>query len=673
MLYGPTVIQCQRESSMPSSQSVSERPPTATQSSNRPSLATILSLIATACVFALAHPFVGLLGDSKIYLGRALADIDPTGVGRDMMFRLDGQSAFSLFPVLARALVSYLSPLATAKTLVAIGMAFWFSAFIWFVSRAAPRRIWLIALVAMLTPSAYGPYNLLRYAEALAEPRPFSEALTILALGAILAGRKWIASALLVCAAALHPIMALAGMAAFSIYLCLEDRRWLAAAAALAAAIAIAAAYGAPVVERLFVTIDPAWLSILLARNSYLFPHAWPVSAWSFAALQASTVAFAAALAPPRLRRLLVAVLLAGVAGLAVGWLCGGVTHNLLIIQAQTWRMWWLVGFLAAVSLGLTAERLGRGDASDRVALACLATAWICTRDIEFLSLALVGVSAFVALRPQDKRLDFSDRLVRIVWIALALAVGATCLWSLRDIGQFADYFQPGFQPQILQLASTFVIELVRLAAIALAAFGAPVAFLAVAPAARIAATAGLALVAIAVWDDATSYDRSLARAERQTGLESLMPERRGETLWLGGATEPWFWLGRPNWGAEIQGAGIVFSRALALAYEDRARFQMRVGIAGEEMMGHFAHRRQSFFADLKEDAVAAVCQRSDGPTYIVAPVRNDAVLAPELKARRWQAPAARIEALVVDDQVKYERIEKYAVISCGDHRGARQ
>jgi hypothetical protein len=40
-------------------------------------------LLALAAIFLMTHAYGGIAGDSKIYMGRALADLDPSGVGRD--------------------------------------------------------------------------------------------------------------------------------------------------------------------------------------------------------------------------------------------------------------------------------------------------------------------------------------------------------------------------------------------------------------------------------------------------------------------------------------------------------------------------------------------------------------------------------------------------------------
>ena len=57
-------------------------------------------------VFALGRPYRGILQDPQIYIGRAVADLDPSGVGRDLMFVHDGQFGFSLFPFVVRETVA---------------------------------------------------------------------------------------------------------------------------------------------------------------------------------------------------------------------------------------------------------------------------------------------------------------------------------------------------------------------------------------------------------------------------------------------------------------------------------------------------------------------------------------------------------------------------------------
>src|SRR6516165_9919177 len=73
-----------------------------------------IPLIALS-VFLLSRPYPGIVQDAYIYMGRALADLDPDGVGRDLMFVHDGQFGFSLFRYMSKAMVAMTGLASAAK------------------------------------------------------------------------------------------------------------------------------------------------------------------------------------------------------------------------------------------------------------------------------------------------------------------------------------------------------------------------------------------------------------------------------------------------------------------------------------------------------------------------------------------------------------------------------
>jgi hypothetical protein len=77
-------------------------------------------------IFLLSRPYQGIVQDGYIYIGRALADLDPNGVGKDMMYVHDGQFGFSLFRYIAKELVAIFGAAAAAKTLAFSAAAAWF-------------------------------------------------------------------------------------------------------------------------------------------------------------------------------------------------------------------------------------------------------------------------------------------------------------------------------------------------------------------------------------------------------------------------------------------------------------------------------------------------------------------------------------------------------------------
>ena len=73
-----------------------------------------------------------------LYVGGALAALDPQGVGEDPMWRLDGQMRFSLFPMLLRPLVATLGAEHAALVVAACGLLLWSAALV-VLARVARR------------------------------------------------------------------------------------------------------------------------------------------------------------------------------------------------------------------------------------------------------------------------------------------------------------------------------------------------------------------------------------------------------------------------------------------------------------------------------------------------------------------------------------------------------
>lgn len=620
------------------------------------------ALLALGAFYALEHPFPGITGDSKIYMGRALADLDPSGVGGDFMFRLDGQSQFSLFTSAARWLLGHLPLALVAASMAAVAGFLWFGGALAFARQAMPSRALAVAAVVFAAPAFYGPYRLLSYAEALAEPRPYAEAFTLFALAAFLGGRLVSSLALLAIAAALHPIMALAGVAAIGLALCLEDRRWLLLAFGGAIVLVAAVALDAPMAGRLRVFVDAQWLSLLMDRNAYLFPHLWKTDDFILPAIQSATILLAANRAEGRLKRLLYAGLANGVAGVFIAWVAGALAPSLLVLQAQTWRMWWLTAFLGAFSLALCAVRAG--SVRERFALAMLAFAWIMASHGPIVFGAL-GIACFVVTPRFSGETAVSEKVANYAWLGLAAAVvipAAVMLVKWLDMPASA-----GFTAVFSQRLLAVVGDALLLAAIALAAFGLPQAVARLPRFAMLACACVAATLGARLWSDPDSYAREIAAARVQADLKQMTP-RGGEILWLQGSLEPWVWLRRPHWLGDIQGAGIVFSRDLAMLYRERADALAAAGLDNGGLVRRYADMPKEWLAKLDRKGVRQICGRNDAPAYIVAPVAS-AALDPALDAKLWRPPALRLETSVAGDKVETIRFESYAVIDCAQAR----
>lgn len=334
------------------------------------------AVLCVAAIFLLSHPFAGMIGDSKIYMGRALADADPGGVGRDIMFVLDGQSRFSLFGFLARTALANLSPAFSAQAIVVLSQILLIAALVVFCRRLAGRRFVGIAILAAVLPAAYGPPGLLHFAEPLAEPRPLAEAFVLFGLVAWLANRRLVSAALLVIAAAIHPLMALAGLAAIGIILMTEHVAWRFLAGATAFAFVAGAAFGLPFARRLLELADAQWLELLRSRSPLLFPDLWIGDTAPLMGVQALTLLAAAQRSAGQLRLMFLAVLATGVGGIALACIAGLYWPSILLLQLQVWRTWWLVAALSPIAFGYLVVDIGRRSPREQIALAALTLAW---------------------------------------------------------------------------------------------------------------------------------------------------------------------------------------------------------------------------------------------------------------------------------------------------------
>jgi hypothetical protein len=223
-------------------------------------------------VFVLSRSRRGIVQDTYIYLGRALADLDPNGVGRDLMFVHDGQFGFSLFRFITKAMVELFGLGAGAEILAILAALAWFFAAAFLARQfASGAAVWTLVVFTALLPAAYGAPHLLSFAERFAIPRPFDEALVLAGLAALAAGRDAVCLGCLLAAAFLHPIMAPAGFGVFVAVLGLEDKRWFWFCTFAGALLVLAGALGLPLTDRLFTAIDPSLKSLHESRSRFCF------------------------------------------------------------------------------------------------------------------------------------------------------------------------------------------------------------------------------------------------------------------------------------------------------------------------------------------------------------------------------------------------------------------
>lgn len=626
----------------------------------------VVALVAVAGLCALARPYRGVTHDAILYVGRALADLGVTGYARDPMFVHDGQSGLSIFSVLLRALVERMGVPEASITLAALAGVGWFAAMAFFArSVAGPRLVWAILAVTAVAPSTYGGFGVFRFAETIAVPRPFAEAAVIAALAAFVAGRQWLSFGLLALSAAVHPIMALAGLATLGMVLCLEDRRWLKLGLVAFLGLVVGAVLGLPILDRLLRTPDPAWEEALRG-NAYLFPSLWPSATWATVAVQVTTLGVAAHISTGRVRRLLLAVIAAGLGGVLLSAVCGDLDPLLLVVQAQPWRALWLVAALSPAALVLCFHRHWKDGAKARLWLAALAVAWI---GIDDLVPALSASAVCVLLCCRAKPLDgVSARVTALVWGLVALYAAA--IWVMRIL--FAASILAD-KPREMRLRFSTLVDLdlllapslVILVAVVILARRREVALLPAGVAA--AAVAGCALL---TWDDRSATQRALDLGRPDPALLAQLAGDPGAVLWIGGSRQAWTWAARPNWASPMQRAGIVFSREIAILTEERFRRLIRLRFATE---GHRAPFKPTVRVELTPTAMdlSELCASADAPAWIVGPLDGTFTWPTGVAVSPWQAPARDYALIPTDAGHVWHRTGQFGIVGCAQVRGA--
>ena len=616
--------------------------------------ARFAAVASLAAVWALLRPYAGIVHDSRIYIGRALADLSPQTIGLEYAFLHDGQSRFSLFPRLIDGLVAALGPGLAAELISAAGLALWVSAAAYLLSRfLRGPSLWAALACLAAFPARYGGYDVFSWAEPFATPRIFAEAASLVALGLLLDGRRLAAAALLAIAIALHPLVALPIAAAAVVLLGFADRRWwllfpAAGLAALGAALA-----GAPVADRLLQPIDPQWLAVLQHRSPFLFPRNWAPANWALLVCQAATLILTYRGAPSGLRRLIVA---AGVVG-ALGIAASALVPTLLVVQLQLWRAAWLVSVLAAGLFAFCAVHLWRGGRAPRSALAMLAAAWIGQASLPIAAF-ICGLAILLAVLPRAEALP--RWALGLTWpylLLIAVGMAGVETWHLlrSAVGLPLEAWLSA--PAV---ASTLLL---RAGLVAFAVWWAlrppparpPSGFRLLAAVAVVGAVIGFL-----TWDARPPFAKMAEARPGAPRLASTVPG--GSVVWLDDRGSSWLLTGEPEWWSLRQGAGGLFDRQLALEWRRRFDILARAHMVRPDIdfaaAGSLFGERPVGAASLRE-----VCASNDGPAWIVAPLERVEPASLALAASIWR-PAAQ-DIVPAPSGGRMTRISAYAIFSC--------
>lgn len=544
-------------------------------------------------LFLLSRPYTGIQHDARLYVGFALAKIDPNGIGRDVLFTADGQSGYSLFPPLFLEVVKWLGPSTAAMVVPLVGLVLWYWVFRRFVEYVFPTT-WTdgqkhaAIIVSLALSPYYGGTGVLRFAEPYATPRVFAEALVIGALTLLLAGSRWFAAPM-AAAAALHPLMT-APSIGVAIWMKVRDARWRLALLGVAVAALLGLIAASVLFERstgLLGRFDAQWLAVLEFKRTLVFLRYWNPQDFARTALHFATLGVAWGYLRPNVRQLAGAVMVAVLFGLIATGVGADAAGHILLSQAQLWRGMWLLALVASLCVPVLLYQVwavaagsgvgGRSDV-DKVATLLLLLAWLVTEVSPNAGpLALVAISLWYAARkwPSLSLPPSGVPVVGAVVGVLVVAVVCTQAWIATGVAWSSpdtsmrwnwNYWTLTGVPGALMLAGAMgpLLENVRSRMVAMTVLSA----------------AALVMVATK-FDSRTRYQRYMEQSLDgyvATGTR-LVPSDGRPVIWPHADLEAWSFAGSPSWGSITQGIPAVFSRELALTWYSRWTFLEEQGL----------------------------------------------------------------------------------------------
>jgi hypothetical protein len=589
--------------------------------------------------------------DARLYTVQALRALIPDRLNSDIYLKYGSQDSFTLFSWFYRPLLAVFG-ISTGHAIAALlGQALWGAGLLLFLSRLFNDVRTLIgALVAvLLLSSAYGASGIFNYAETFATPRIYAEGLILAALGCALRGR-WLASlALIALSSTLHPIMALTGFGLIFLYSALSRPvLWLAGAGVALFLVALTLSHVGPF-GRLAQSYDPKWFSIVRGSTPYLFMTGWRGEDILGLSARFGFCVAAFTIANSQERKGLLAVLALTSLGLATTFVGADLLRNLLVVQVQPWRTYWLLTLTANISAALLILRLPRQFVSREVIIVSAALSALGNFCDVWLTPEIVALVGFVALGAEltmRRRLPMPAVVVLRTWCALAFCVAAVLTVIIAVL--------PDFWQSILRAT---------LAAGVLAVICRPK-LLGPKPSLIVA---GVALVvATAIWDERSEWEKFIENPRVQPELAAFSPPSK-HLYWEQGLELQWLKLREPGYYSCLQRVGTMLSRDNAIDFDRRTQALRNLNTQD--------------FGKVEGDICPMKAQREiDGPSNVAALQATCAALpdldgvilmrpVPGGHAMTWNAPAPLLQML----KGKASRITHFYRYSCDSRPSATQ
>jgi hypothetical protein len=518
-----------------------------------------------AVLWLLMNAYQGFAGDAQIYAFQALARIHPA-LSADLYLQNTSQDQFTLFSPIYACFVQWLG-LENAARLLTLAFTVWIVWAAWNLSAAITDNstAWLAAGFFLIATGDYGASGVFRIYEPYLTARLPAQALAITALGCYFRGMRHLGVLLCIAALLIHPLMAFPGLL---LLICLRfstRSSLIGAAAAVLAASGIALSVRMmPAAAQAFGIMDAQWLEVVQERSQFLFLKLWNIRDWDLNVRPLISLAFMALVFDDaRIRRLCHAAVLVGAGGLIIALVGGLVGPVPLLVQGQAWRWDWIPCLLSILLLPAGLFRIWRDPTCGPLCTVLLLCGWLVSAIGGTICVVLCAIFWLV-------RKSIADNAIPIFrWMAVAAAVGALA-WL---IGASSSH-------KAMTISTIGALPAVKVLAVLLFGFlwrwlqGAR----AIGPPAFICALLLVAsiFIAPAVFKHARVLESPSDLAEFAEWRSAIPAE---STVLIAPPRDVgsfvWFTLGRPNYLALDQSAGVVFSRDTALEVRRRSEVLM--------------------------------------------------------------------------------------------------
>jgi hypothetical protein len=529
----------------------------------------ILSFAIILSVWLFSHPYMGLYHDSVLYSFQAISHLYPEPFKHDLFFAYGSQDDFTLFTPLYAWLIAHVGLETAMRLVVAVSQAVWIFAS-WRISAvlSKPQRPFFL-LVLFAIPGAYDTV-ILGYGEMFATARIVAEALTLAALAAMLEKQPWLAAISILAAAAMHPLMAAAGILLLFLFWGQQSRRRLIAGAVFLG-LAFLATLAILGLDGRLAVMDPTWLALAKERDSIAFVSTLKLQDWNLVILNFCLLLTGWRLAENRpQKRLFLAVYIVGILALAAAVTGDSIWHCQLLIQIQPVRAFWLVKWLAVLAF---ASLLWRKDVGGWIPV-LMAMAWLAQDTAG--GLIAMGAVLMAFFEKNDKTVS------RFGWLALAIVAASWTmfrwhkhlggLYSAWDAVRIFFYVMSAWFLCVLWLKDDRPTvgparrSLLPYHLFSLEVMGIGLCFFLLESAPPLHN----------LIDDNGGYPAEFA---------ARIP-RNAVVYWQGKIVYTWFYLGRNSYYSKRQSAGIVFSRDSAVEMKRRA--ERLAGLGGLDSTWNF-------------------------------------------------------------------------------------